>query len=266
MQLIPPSECQQFFRTGLQDWILSNLRNQHRALEFGVTCWSLWRTRNDRVFEGKIITLEAFLHRVRAWIPIVRTALDKDKLIHKPSLPARTEEMISWKPPPPEWVCLNPDGSVIHDTGLAAAGGLIRDHTGRCLTAFALNLRACTITQAELRGVVERLQVVCERGYRRVRVQLDSKCAVHLIRQAHTGDHHCGSILDRFRDLMSRPWEVTIEHIYREGNCCADYLASRGHVLPFGLHEVENSDPMLSYWIMYDCQGISEPWLVLNER
>ncbi|CAI0428343.1 unnamed protein product [Linum tenue] len=57
---------------------------------------------------------------------------------------------------------------------------------------------------------------------------------------------------------MPRPWEVTIEHIYREGNCCADYLASRGHVLPFGLHEVESSDPMLSYWIMYDCPGMSE--------
>ncbi|CAI0423001.1 unnamed protein product [Linum tenue] len=213
-----------------------------------------------------MITLETFLHRVRAWLPVVRNALDKDRLIHKPCPPARTEEQISWKPPPPEWVCLNSDGSVLPETGLGATGGLIRDHTGRCLSAFTLNLGACTITQAELRGAVEGLQVAWDRGHRRVRVQLDSQCAVQLIRRTDTEEHHCAAILARFRELLSRPWEVLVEHVYREGNRCADFLASRGHVVRFGFHEVVSSDPMLSYWIMYDCQGISEPRMVLNEK
>ncbi|CAI0385416.1 unnamed protein product [Linum tenue] len=243
LQQIPSSECQPFFGANLHDWLLHNLRSQSNSLEFGITCWSLWRTRNDRVFAGKIITPETFLHRVRAWIPVVRNALDKDRLINKPSPPARTELR-----------------------GLGAAGGLIRDHIGRCLSAFTLNLGACTITQAELRGAVEGLQVVWDRGYRKVRVQLDSQCPVHLIGRTDTEEHHCAAILARFRELMSRPWEVEVEHVYREGNRCADFLASRGHVVPFGFHEVVSSDPMLSYWIMYDCQGVSEPRLVLNER
>ncbi|CAI0443132.1 unnamed protein product [Linum tenue] len=175
------------------------------------------------------------------------------------------EELISWKPPPPEWVCLNSGGSVLSESVLAAAGGLIRDHLGRCLSAFTLNLGACTITQAELRGAVEGLNLAWDKGYRRVRVQLDSQCAVQLIRHVNTGNHHCAAILDRFRELLSRHWEVIIEHVYREGNRCADFLASRGHIVPFGFHEVASTDPMLHYWIMYDCQGISEPRLVLNE-
>ncbi|CAI0381292.1 unnamed protein product [Linum tenue] len=76
--------------------------------------------------------------------------MEKDRLVLKTVLPIRTEVEISWKSPPPEWVTLNSDGSVLPDTGQAAAGGLIRDHTGRCIAAYARNLGFCSITQAEL--------------------------------------------------------------------------------------------------------------------
>ncbi|CAL1403678.1 unnamed protein product [Linum trigynum] len=124
---------------------------------FGITCWSLWRTRNDRVFAGKVVSAEAFLQRVRAWINVVQTAMDNDKAIHQHCLPARTEELISWKPPPAEWVTLNTDGFVLPNSGHATAGGLIRDHLGRYFAAFAMNLGVCSITRAELRGAVEGL-------------------------------------------------------------------------------------------------------------
>ncbi|CAL1387079.1 unnamed protein product [Linum trigynum] len=104
--------------------------------------------------------------------------MDKDRLVHSPNLPARTEVEISWKPPPPEWVTLNSDGSVLQESGHAAAGGLIRDHTGSCSAAFAINLGICSVTRAELRGAVEGLQLAWDMGHRRVRVELDSRCAV----------------------------------------------------------------------------------------
>ncbi|CAN1186812.1 hypothetical protein LINPERPRIM_LOCUS11053, partial [Linum perenne] len=33
-----------------------------------------------------------------------------------------------------------------------------------------------------------------------------------------------------------RNWDVTISHIFREGNRVADLLAHHGHTLDFGLH------------------------------
>ncbi|CAI0433284.1 unnamed protein product [Linum tenue] len=176
----------------------------------------------------------------------------------------RTEVEISWKPPPPEWVTLNSDGSVLQDSGHAAAGGLIRDHTGCCVAAFTSNLGICSITRAELRGAVEELQLAWDRGYRRVRVELDSKCAIQLLHSL-SNDHHHAAITDRFQELCSRDWEVSCYHIYREGNKCADYLASRGHSLPLGFHTVPISDPSLLHFLMYDCQGLSEPRCVVNE-
>ncbi|CAI0545982.1 unnamed protein product, partial [Linum tenue] len=38
------------------------------------------------------------------------------------------------------------DGSVLLDIGQAGAGGLIRDHTGRCIAAYVCNLGFCSIT------------------------------------------------------------------------------------------------------------------------
>ncbi|CAI0421591.1 unnamed protein product [Linum tenue] len=67
-------------------------------------------------------------------------------------------------PPHPEWVVVNSDGSVKYPDSLAAAGGLVRDSSGRCLGAFASNLGACTITRAELLGAIQGLRLAWSLG------------------------------------------------------------------------------------------------------
>ncbi|CAN1347080.1 Putative ribonuclease H protein At1g65750, partial [Linum perenne] len=116
---------------------------------------------------------------------------------------------ISWEPASPEWVTLNSNGSVLSEFGQAAAGGLIRDYQGRCLAAFTINLGKCSITRAELRGVVSGLQ---------------------------------------------------------ESNHASDFLANVRHSCPLGFHLVEQFDPNLYYWLLYDQLGVSEERLIMNER
>ena len=48
---------------------------------------------------------------------------------------------------------INTDGSVISANGSTACGGLIRDHMGRFITGFSMNLGDCTITLAKLWAV-----------------------------------------------------------------------------------------------------------------
>ncbi|CAL1392568.1 unnamed protein product [Linum trigynum] len=265
LQVIQPSEHQTFFGLHLQDWLLRYIRQPSLSLLFGIFCWSLWRTRNDRVFAGKVVSAEVFLHRVQAWVNVVQNAMDRDKEIQHPSPPARTEEMISWTPPPPEWVTLNSEGSVNPESSHAAAGGLIRDHIGRCLAAFTMNLGICSVTRAELRGVAEGLQLAWDLGFRRVKVQLDSRCALQILQSPHREDHRHSAVVGRFQALIGRDWEVSTSHVYRESNKCADYLASRGHHVPLGFSYFPFDDPTLGHWLLYDIQGVSEPRLVLNE-
>ncbi|CAN1134462.1 Putative ribonuclease H protein At1g65750, partial [Linum perenne] len=137
------------------------------------------------------------------------------------------------------------DGSVISESGQAAAGGLIRDYQGHCLAAFSENLGICSITRAELRGAVSGLQLAWDRGYSKVQLQIDSQCAVL---------------------LLQSDWEVHIRHVFRESNHVADHVANRGHSCPIGFHCIELSDPVLSFWLLHDQLGVSETRLIMNER
>ncbi|CAN1131702.1 hypothetical protein LINPERPRIM_LOCUS13950 [Linum perenne] len=67
-------------------------------------------------------------------------------------------------------------------------------------------------------------------------------------------------------ELLRRNWEVQILHVYRESNHAADFLANVGHSCPLGFHSIEQSDPNLYYWLLYDQLGVSEERLILNER
>ncbi|CAI0549995.1 unnamed protein product [Linum tenue] len=133
------------------------------------------------------------------------------------------------------------------------------------MAAFAMNLRICSITRAELRGAVEGLQLAWDMGYSHVRMELDSRCAIHLIQGEDTSDHQHAAVIDRFHELLRRDWDVTVSHIYREGNKNTDFLASRGHQLYIGFHFVPVTDPALWFYLLYDIEGVSESRLVLNE-
>ncbi|CAN1186310.1 Putative ribonuclease H protein At1g65750 [Linum perenne] len=127
---------------------------------------------------------------------------------------------------------------------------------GRCIAAFSTNLGRCSITRAELRGIIGGLNLAWDVGARRVMVQVDSRAAVSLISNARE--------VTLIHQLLNREWEVTISHIYREGNQAADYLADIGHGLPTGTHSINVLDSTLCYFLRRDCMGISEPRLITD--
>ncbi|CAN1792135.1 Putative ribonuclease H protein At1g65750 [Linum perenne] len=79
-----------------------------------------------------------------------------------------------------------------------------------------------------------------------------------LSNEADPYHHHSGEVR-AFRNLMLRDWEVTLNHIFREGNQAADFLAGVGHNLPPGFHLFPISDCNLGYFVRRDSMGISEP-------
>ncbi|CAI0471250.1 unnamed protein product [Linum tenue] len=165
---------------------------------------------------------------------------------------------IAWKPPLADWIQIQSDGSVHHDSGKAAAGGLFRDHLGRCHRAFVCNLGSCSITSAELKGAMEGLKIAWDEGYRKIELNLDSETAISIINNHLDDEHRHGQAAVQFRNLLDRDWEIKISHVYRESNCAADYLANAGHTSPFGTHSFDVCDPGLRYWLHYDVMGIAQ--------
>ncbi|CAN1781429.1 Putative ribonuclease H protein At1g65750 [Linum perenne] len=169
---------------------------------------------------------------------------------------------VAWDPGLEEWVSLNIDGSIDQAKQRGTAGGLLRDHTGKCLFAFSMNLGCCSITRVEMHGALEGLRRTWEAGFRKVVLQMDSLNAIALLSAEDESTHQHGMKTAQFRELCARDWRVEVCHTYREGNHAADYLASIGYDYPFESHTILISDCNLGYFLRYDCMGISEPYLV----
>ncbi|CAN1757949.1 Putative ribonuclease H protein At1g65750 [Linum perenne] len=209
------------------------------------------------IFEGADQPALSLVRKITNWSVVVSKAagrLNQSRLLNKGK--ARVD--IAWEPGPAGWLVLNTDGSVINPSGIAAAGGVIRDELGRCSLAFSSNVGSCYITRAELRGVAIGLKLAWEAEARKVVVQADSRAAISLIEAEGAPSHqHSGEVLS-IRELLMRGWEVVFQHIYREGNRTTDFLTNLGHSLTFGIHLIPISDCNLGFYLRLDTMGISD--------
>ncbi|CAN1289290.1 Putative ribonuclease H protein At1g65750 [Linum perenne] len=73
---------------------------------------------------------------------------------------------VAWDPGPKGWVSLNTDDSFDRARQKATAGGILRDHTGKFILAFSMNLGSCSVTRAEMRKALEGLRRTWEVGFR----------------------------------------------------------------------------------------------------
>ncbi|CAL1407446.1 unnamed protein product [Linum trigynum] len=71
---------------------------------------------------------------------------------------------------------------------------------------------------------------------------MDSRAAIQII-EAATNTHPHYHIVLQLRRMMQRNWEVRIEHIYREGNIVADFLASTADRACFTGRDSSDSGP-----------------------
>ncbi|CAN1799870.1 Putative ribonuclease H protein At1g65750, partial [Linum perenne] len=99
------------------------------------------------------------------------------------------------------------DGSVIRDQHQAAAGGILRDHSGRRLACFAVNLGECTIMRAELRAAAFGFRIAWELGFKKVHLQMDSLAVVNDIRAEDDRDGRHSLLIISIREWRNRDWE-----------------------------------------------------------
>ncbi|CAN1171511.1 Putative ribonuclease H protein At1g65750, partial [Linum perenne] len=175
---------------------------------------------------------------------------------------ARQTQLIAWRPGEEGWFTLNTDGSRISQSGATAIGGIIRDSAGALVRAFSANVGNCSITRAELRAIVEGLKLAWSLGIRKVAIQSDLTAAVAMLQASGSPTHRHAALVAEFQAIRARQWDVSIAHIFREANCCADFLANLGHSLWFGFHVFDYPVSLLSDWLRYDLVGVALPRVV----
>ncbi|CAN0846217.1 Putative ribonuclease H protein At1g65750 [Linum grandiflorum] len=78
--------------------------------------------------------------------------------------------MIKWRPGDEGWFTLRTDGSLRSPQREASAGGVIHDDRDSFVKTFTVNLGCCSITPAEMRGIVEGLKLAWSLGIRKIKV------------------------------------------------------------------------------------------------
>ncbi|KAL0292126.1 UNVERIFIED_CONTAM: hypothetical protein Sradi_7002000 [Sesamum radiatum] len=134
--------------------------------------------------------------------------------------------VVKWRKPDPPKVKLNTDGASKGSSGLAGAGGIIRDYRGYTIVAFQEFLGTATNTLAEVQAVASGLEIAHKMGLNDIWVEMDSAVGLSLITSDNAGHWKVQHSLVKIRLLCSM-MQVSFSHIYREGNFVADYFANK---------------------------------------
>lgn len=262
MRVVPVMEQRRFFETSLLEWMYGNLKERSDSERrswptlFALTVWWGWKWRCGYVFgeDSRCRDRVKFLKSAVAEVEAAHLAANGDARED-----VLVERMIAWRKPAEGWVTMNTDGASHGNPGQATAGGVIRDEHGSWLVGFALNIGVCSAPLAELWGVYYGLVVAWERGWRRVRLEVDSALVVGFL-QSGIGDSHPLAFLVRLcHGFISKDWIVRITHVYREANRLADGLANYAFTLPFGFLLLDSCPEHVSSILLEDVMGTSFP-------
>nr|KYP45069.1 hypothetical protein KK1_033431 [Cajanus cajan] len=115
--------------------------------------------------------------------------------------------------------------------------------------------------KAELLAILHGLQLCWNRRYLSVLLVSDSKMALELVKQPIQYTHRYAGVLCHIKELMAKPWTLSLIHSWREGNMCANMLAKIGPNSGISLLELEDPSTTLEAQLFVDAMGL----LVLRE-
>jgi len=144
MELIVTRDSRDFFVAVLHPWLLCNLGSNtvtkegcHWSVVLRVTMWSLWRSRNSRIFRQQFQSKSSIVQTIKNTAADIEHAMDDGSRAsvnrHKAGEVGRLEI--------PFDRALNKG-----DSGLAGAGGLIK--------GFVINTSFCSSVRTELWGAI----------------------------------------------------------------------------------------------------------------
>jgi len=201
------------------------------------TVYTIWVARNSIRFSSAHVTLHATTTKIAAMVSLSGSSstgkcllCDVDLLdaFLVPPLYRRLVDItpVVWKPPTITWIKANTDGSVANSN--AACGGIFRDFRGTFLGGFASNLGDCSVFEAELMGLMIAMEFSALYNWPRVWLESDSASMVQAFKNSSLIPLR---LRNRWHNCTQHGLFIIFSHIFREGNGCADTMASLGHNL-----------------------------------
>lgn len=198
------------------------------AFFFLITCWQIWKSRNEEIFSDT---------RWQDWrvLSHIRSLLDSTLKAFGFGSVGKTSRVVSWHPLSSETVKLNTEGSSLGNPGNSGYGGLIRNSCGEWLLGLSGRCGFTSNLNAELHAISHGLDIAWDKGIKDVICELDSQLALSLVEKGVVQSHPYAPIVDYIRSFKNYNWRLSFVHTLQEGNNNMDWLAKFGANMDYGL-------------------------------
>ncbi|GAV72663.1 RVT_3 domain-containing protein/zf-RVT domain-containing protein, partial [Cephalotus follicularis] len=203
-QLIDSAHCRRCMAP--YEDCLHILRDCNEAKKFLATLWILWCTRNAWTFEGLIREILDVQKTIKGYTNILELAFEESDNNSK-----KEPQTVSWLRSPISLYKLNTDGFSRGNLGPSGVGGVIRDVVGNWGRGFS-----------KLWALREGLKLAWNMHIKKLIMETDSHLSIKLIQMADTTFHPPGGLIEDCRYFLSKAWNCSIKHIYRDSNKYAD--------------------------------------------
>lgn len=131
----------------------------------------------------------------------------------------KQEKLISWLPPPQNWIKINTNGARCESSDITCARVLGKDSNGQWLGGQLRNIRVCSILQAKFWGALDGLKLAWNLGSHHVILKLDNTLAVQILNKVLNNDvisvNANSNLILAIKIWLIKDWIVKIQLVYR---------------------------------------------------
>jgi ribonuclease HI len=127
------------------------------------------------------------------------------------------------------------------------------------IKGYARKIGTCDALSAEIWGMYLGMQLTWEYGFHQLHVESYSKTLVDMITRIKINGNP-STLVRRIQELLKLNWQVFFNHIWREGNRSADWLANFNFSLNFfNTYVMETPHRQVSSFLFDDIFGACIP-------
>lgn len=133
---------------------------------------------------------------------------------------------ILWSPPTHPFTKLNTDGSAVLNPSIGGIVGIFRSSYGCWLLGYYKDIPYASNIYIKLLAIRDGLELAWQKQFLLLEIESDSQVVLNLLKD--NSNEKFKTLVDDCRSLMLKITSVKLQHIFREGNTIADYLATLG--------------------------------------
>lgn len=216
------------------DWIegvLESISQDRRALVATVS-WTVWKVRNDKVWNNKNNFANSVLFSARSYLTQWRETQSR-ALVALPRAGLAEDGASSWVKPQELTVKVNVDAAIFQEHVSYGAGMVARNFRGELLQArTVLSAGVVQPELAEVMAIKEALSWMEVSGWTEGTIETDCLVAAQAIRSRIKMHSPFGVVVEECRTLLSRLNKISLLFVRRSANMAAHFVAKMSYSCP----------------------------------